>query len=119
MCRCKEIESFVSKEKFSKSDGVKSKHENMMKSNDKIPRHYGSEDEGMSFLDDSLNKNKYFAKIRNKKEIARLLNEESSSHFEVFCKTSASETYKSIHQEMFSKICFLKIQTSQNRLTKI
>ena len=47
------------------------------KSNDRIPSPHGSENEGMCFLVDSLNKN-----IPSKK-IARLLNEESI-HFEVF-----------------------------------
>ena len=42
--------SFVSKEKFLKSDGVKSNHENMTKSNDGLSRHHGSENEGTYFL---------------------------------------------------------------------
>ena len=40
-----------------KSDGVESTDENMMKSNDRIPSHHGSENEGRCFLGDSLNKN--------------------------------------------------------------
>ena len=38
---------FACKEKFLKSDGVKSNDENMMKSNDGIPSLHGSENEGM------------------------------------------------------------------------
>ena len=64
--------------KFLKSVDVKSNHENMMKSTDGIFFHHGSENEGTCFLDDSLNKN------ISRKKILRLLNEESSSHFEVF-----------------------------------
>ena len=90
-----------------KSVDVKGNHENMMKSN------HGSENEGTCFLGDSLNQN------ISRKHIARLLNEESSSHFEVFWKTSASKTYKSSHQEVFSKIGVLKILTSHNELYKI
>ena len=37
---------FVSKEEFLKSGGVKGNDENMMKSNDGIPSHHGSENEG-------------------------------------------------------------------------
>ena len=48
---------FASKEKFLKSDGLKSNDENMMKSNDGIPSPHGSENEGRCFLGDSLNKN--------------------------------------------------------------
>ena len=77
-----------------------------MKSNDGIFFHHGSENEGTCFLGDSLNKN-----ISTKK-ILRLLNEESSSQFEVFWKTSASKSYKSSHQEVFSKIGVMKILTS-------
>ena len=33
---------FVGNEKFLKSGGVKSNHENMMKNNDGIPSHHGS-----------------------------------------------------------------------------
>ena len=51
-----------------KSVDVKGNHENMMKSN------HGSENEGTCFLGDSLNQN------ISRKHIARLLNEESSSH---------------------------------------
>ena len=47
---------FVSKEKFFKSGGVTSNHENM-KSSDGIPSHYGSEYDGTCFLGDTLNKN--------------------------------------------------------------
>ena len=52
VCRLKEIKSlgFISKEMLLKSDGVKSNHENMMKSNDKIPCHHGSENEGTCFF---------------------------------------------------------------------
>ena len=42
--------SFVGKEKFLKSVGVKSNYENMMKSNDGIFFHYGSENEGTCFF---------------------------------------------------------------------
>ena len=41
---------FASKEKFLKSDGIKSNDENMMKSNDGIPSLHGSENEGMFFF---------------------------------------------------------------------
>ena len=44
-----------------------------------------------------------------------LLNQESI-HFEVFLKTSACKAYKSSHEEVFSKIGVLKIQTSHNGL---
>ena len=64
------------------------------------------------FLGDSLNKN------IPRKKIAWLLNEESI-HFEVFWKRGASKTYKNSHQQMFSKIGVLKIQTSHNGLYKI
>ena len=37
---------FVSKEEFLKSGGVKGNDENMMKSNDGIPSHHGSGNEG-------------------------------------------------------------------------
>ena len=102
--------SFVSKEKFLKTAGVKSNHENMMESNDGMFFYHGSKNEGTSFLGDSLNKN------ISRKKIMRLFNEQSSSHFEVFWKTSASKTYKSSHQEVFSKIGVLKILTSHNGL---
>ena len=50
--------SFVSKEKFLKSDRVKRNNENMVKSNDEIPSPHGSENEGMYFFGGvSLNKN--------------------------------------------------------------
>ena len=62
------------------------------------------------FLGDFLNK---------KKKIARLLNEECSSHFEVLWKTSTFKTYKSSHQEVFSKIDISKILTSRNGLCNI
>ena len=42
--------SFISQEMFLKSDGVKRNHENMMKSNDVIPSHHGSENEGTCFF---------------------------------------------------------------------
>ena len=48
---------FRQQKKFLKSEGVKSNDENMMKSNDGIPSHYGSENKGTCFLDNSLNKN--------------------------------------------------------------
>ena len=48
---------FASKEKLLKGDGVKDNDENMMKINDGIPSPLGSENDGMYFLDDSLNKN--------------------------------------------------------------
>ena len=70
--------SFVSKEKFLKTAGVKSNHENMMESNDGMFFYHGSENEGTCFLDDSLNKN------ISRKKIIWLFNEQSSSHFEVF-----------------------------------
>ena len=38
------------KEKFLKSGGIKSNHENMMKSNGGIPSHHVSEKEGTCFL---------------------------------------------------------------------
>ena len=47
---------FAREEKFLKGDGVKGNDENMMKINDGIPS-LGSENEGVYFLDDSLNKN--------------------------------------------------------------
>ena len=40
-----------SKEKFLKSDNVKSNDESMMKSNDEIPSHHGSENEGTGFFE--------------------------------------------------------------------
>ena len=49
LCTC-----FVCKEKFLKSDGVKSNDKNMIKSNDGIPSHHGSENESTCFLGDSL-----------------------------------------------------------------
>ena len=48
---------FFGKEKFLKSFGIKSNHENMIKSNDGIFFHHGSENEGTCFLGDSLDKN--------------------------------------------------------------
>ena len=48
---------FAREEKFLKGDGVKGNDENMMKINDGIPSPLGSENEGVYFLDDSLNKN--------------------------------------------------------------
>ena len=48
---------FAIKEKLLKSDGVKSNDENMMKNNDQIPSPHGSENEGVCYLGDSLNKN--------------------------------------------------------------
>ena len=48
--------SFASKEKFFKSDDVKSNDENTMKSNDGIPSPHGSKNDGMCFLGNSLNK---------------------------------------------------------------
>ena len=45
VCCFKEIKifKFVNKEEFLKSDDVKSNNENMMKCNDGIPSHHGSE----------------------------------------------------------------------------
>ena len=83
-----------------------------MKSNDRIFFHHIRENEGTCSLDDSLNKN-----ISRKKN-SMVLNEESSSHFEVFRKTSASKTYKSSHQKVFSKIGVLKTLASHNGLYK-
>ena len=66
------------------------------------------------FFGDSLNKN--FSRTK----MAWLLNEESSSrHFELLWKTSASKTYKSSHQEVFSKIGVLKILSDRNGLHEI
>ena len=48
---------FASKEKFLKSDGVKSNDEKMMKSNDGVSSPHGSENEVRCFGGDSLNKN--------------------------------------------------------------
>ena len=42
--------NFVSKDKFLKSDGMKSIHKNMMKSNGGILSYHGSENEGMRFV---------------------------------------------------------------------
>ena len=70
--------SFVGKENFSKSVGIKCNHENMMNNNDAIFFHHGKENEGTCFLDNSLNKS------ISRKKVVWLLNEESSSHFEVF-----------------------------------
>ena len=67
----------------------------------------------MFFFGDSLNK--YIPR----KQKAWLLTEKSSSHFEVFWKTSAFKMYKSRHKKVFSKIGVLKIQTSHNRLYEI
>ena len=50
----------------------------MMKISDRIFCHHGSVNEATCLLVDSLNKN------ISRKRIARMLNEESSSHFEVF-----------------------------------
>ena len=47
---------FVGKEKLLKSVGVKSNHENMMKSNDEVFFRYRNENDGTCFLVDSLNK---------------------------------------------------------------
>ena len=47
---------FACKERFLKSDGVKGNDKNM-KINDGIPSPHGSKNEGVCFLDDSLNKN--------------------------------------------------------------
>ena len=47
----------MSREKLLKSEEVRYNHENMMKSNDGIPWHHGSENEGTCFWGDSLNKN--------------------------------------------------------------
>ena len=66
--------SFVGKEKFSKSVSIKCNHENMMQYSFimemrmKVP----------VFLGNSLNKS------ISRKKVVWLLNEESSSHFEVF-----------------------------------
>ena len=60
MCALKKWKflSSVSKEKFLKTDGVKHNQENVMKSNDGIPSHHGSDNEGTCFFFcDSLNKN--------------------------------------------------------------
>ena len=76
-------------------------------------KHDGSKNEGTCFFGDSLNKNIL------RKKIAQLLNEESSSHFEMFWNTCASKTYKNCHQEVFSKTGVLKILTSHNGLYKI
>ena len=56
--------------KVLKSADVKSNHENMMKSNDGIFFHHGSENKGTCFLSNSLNKN------ISREIVARLLNEE-------------------------------------------
>ena len=85
----------------------------MTKSNDRIFVHHGNENEGTCFLGDSLNKN------ISRKKIVQLLNDESSSHFEVFWKTSASKTFKSCHQEVFSKTSVLKSLASHNGLYEI
>ena len=53
----KKQKSYVSpKERFLKSDGVKSNDVNMMKNNDGILPPHGNENEGRCFLCDSLNK---------------------------------------------------------------
>ena len=44
-CTC-----FVSKEKFLKNGDAKSNDENMMKSNDDVSSHHGSENEGTCFF---------------------------------------------------------------------
>ena len=64
---------FSSKEKFLQSGGVKSNDENMMKSNDGIPSPHGSENEGMCFFSDSLNKN-----IPSKKQLGCLMKRASN-----------------------------------------
>ena len=48
---------FASKEMFLKSDDVKSNDENIFKSSYGTSSPHGSENEGMCFLDDSLNRN--------------------------------------------------------------
>ena len=48
-CTC-----FVSKEKFLKNGDAKSNDENMMKSNDGVPSHHGSENKVRDFVGDSL-----------------------------------------------------------------
>ena len=48
---------FASKTKFLKRESIKNNDENMMKSNDGILSLHGSENVGMCFLGDSLNKN--------------------------------------------------------------
>ena len=48
---------FANKEKFLKSDDVKSNDENIFKSSYGTSSPHGSENECMHFLDDSLNKN--------------------------------------------------------------
>ena len=47
---------FASKEKVLKNDSIKSNEENMIKNNDEIFSPHGSENQGMCFLDDFLNK---------------------------------------------------------------
>ena len=42
--------SLVGKERFLKSVGVKNNHENIMKSNDRISFHHGSENDNTCFL---------------------------------------------------------------------
>ena len=49
--------SFASKEKFLKTAGVKSNHENMMESNDGMFFYHGSENKDTYLLGDSLDKN--------------------------------------------------------------
>ena len=53
--------SFLSKKKFLKSDGLKSNHKNMMKSNDRTPSHHGSENRGTCFFWWFLEKNSLVA----------------------------------------------------------
>ena len=48
---------FASKEKVLKNDGIESNDENMINNNDETFSPHGSENQGMCFLDDSLNKN--------------------------------------------------------------
>ena len=48
---------FVSKEKVLKNDDIKSNEENMINNNSETFSPHGSENQGMCFLDDSLNKN--------------------------------------------------------------
>ena len=64
---------FASKEKFLKSDGVKSNDEKMMKSNDGVSSPHGSENEVRYFLGDSLNKN-----IPSIKMLGNLIKKEST-----------------------------------------
>ena len=94
--------SFFSWETFLKSECVKGNHENM-KSHDGILCHHGSKNEGMCFF------SKFFKGKFSEKKIARLLNEKSSSNFEAFWKTSASESGKVKHE--------LRVTSSHPRVT--